>query len=168
MPTPRKLPSPPRDTGNNGTAEPGESLYKAALARMTPEMREAFIDACLVAGIAEEDVIHALVLCQAKVMDAGFQGHAKEVAAAVRQELGNLVQRLDRIQRERAEADAKQTEFLSSQLEEIRRRESKVAAEQSKAWQEKALNYTLAFGVGLIVSPFLSAGIDAIRRFIHL
>jgi hypothetical protein len=73
--------------------EPGESLYKAALARMTPEMREAFIDACLTAGIAEEDVIHALILSQAKILDAGFNVHTRDVKGAVHQELSDLRQK---------------------------------------------------------------------------
>src|SRR5689334_12292887 len=91
--------------------ETGESLYKAALAQMTPEMREAFIDACVASGIREEDVIHALILCQAKVLDALKSTHAREVASSVQAVINGVAQRVETIQKERVAAELKQQQL---------------------------------------------------------
>src|SRR5947208_2989571 len=112
---------------NSHTPVTGESFYKAALERMTPEMREAFIDACLASGIREEDVIHALILCQAKILDAGLNAHAQEVTAAVQGELNGILQRIDQARKEGQAAREKLLQEQAANLEEIRRRQAQLA-----------------------------------------
>jgi hypothetical protein len=147
--------------------KPGEAVYAASLKTLPADMREAFEDACRGVGIVDEDVIHGLLLAQAKILNASLKAHTKEITAAVQAQLSALAQSVERIRQDRSDADARQSELLSSRLDEIRMRQAKLSEKESKGWQERALNYVLVFGVGLMVSPLLSAGIDAIRGFIH-
>jgi hypothetical protein len=129
-----------------------------------------------------EGAANSVAVYQSIVLSAVYNAIRHDVKAAaqaipdhVRQaaeEQGELIRKdlraqIDQARKEEQAAREKQLSELRETVEEIRERESKVAAKQAKGWQERALNYTLVFGVGLIVSPFLSAGIDAIRRFIH-
>jgi hypothetical protein len=133
------------------TIEPGESLYKAALASMAPEMRAAFVEACLAANIREEDVINALILAQAKILDVGFTGHTRDVKTAVNQELSGLIQRLDQIQKDHVTADAKQSDALRDGIEEIRRRAMAHNAAKAQSQKQAALTY----GLTALASVFL-------------
>jgi hypothetical protein len=50
---------------NNGLAN-----YQTVAEKMSPELREAFLNACLWSGLSEDDCIHAILAFQAELFDA--------------------------------------------------------------------------------------------------
>lgn len=145
--------------GTPRKAEPGGPIYKAALASMSPELAEAFKEVSVLTGISEDDVIHIWILSQAKLLDATFKAHTRDVTAAVQSQLHGLIQGIDRIRQDQATADAKQTSLFSSNLEEIRRRQAKLAEDEAKGWPWKVINNGLlilfaAFLGGLMLHSF--------------
>jgi hypothetical protein len=180
MNDPRPLEKPGRSDPVQGNGQPPELQAMLLAAKDDPAAREAILKVFYAGmeGAANSVAVHHCVL-----LSAVYNAIRRDVKAAVEalpdhvrqaaEEQGELIRQdlrthLDQARKEERAAREKHLSELRETLEEIRRRESKVAARLAKGWQEKALNYTLVFGVGLIVSPFLSAGIDAIRHFIHL
>jgi len=143
--------------------EQGASNYKAALAQMTPEMREAFIEGCLASGITEEDVIHALILCQAKVLDAFKSSLTKDLTAVTQGQLGAVAQSVERIRQERAQTDAQQTRLFADQLDKIHQREAKVTERESQSCQSLALNYGAIALASLLLGGWLVYFFDTKR-----
>ena len=140
-----------------------EAILKVFYAGMEGATKSVAVHHCVLLSAVYNAIRHDL-----KAAAEALPGHVQEAAA----EQGELIRKdlraqIDQARRDEQAVREKQLSELRETVEEIRERESKVAAKQAKGWQERALNYALVFGVGLIVSPFLSAGIDAIRRFIH-
>jgi BioD-like phosphotransacetylase family protein len=46
--------------------------YRAVAEEMSPELKEAFLNASLTARISEDDVIHAVLYFQAELLNSGF------------------------------------------------------------------------------------------------
>jgi hypothetical protein len=175
----RPLEKPGRSDPVPGDGQPPELQAMLLAAKDDPAAREAILKVFYAAmeGAANSVAVHHSVLLSAvyNAIRHDVKAAAQAIPDHVRQaaeEQGELIRKdlraqIDQARRDEQAAREKQLSELRETVEEIRERESKVAAKQAKGWQERALNYALVFGVGLIVSPFLSAGIDAIKRFIH-
>jgi hypothetical protein len=154
-------------------------LYQAALDELPAEMRQPFVEACVAAGIAEDDVVHGLALCQAtllgafvKLVDASNQkainAQAQQLATTER----NVIQRLDLAHKDEQTARERHQKASDAKLEEIRRRETKLAVAESQGWQQKVINNGLlilcaAFLGGLILYSFDSKRLDAANAQAH-
>jgi hypothetical protein len=143
--------------------EPGGSIYKAALEKLSPEMREAFVDACVTSGLSEDDVAHALLLAESKVLDAFKSAHSREVAAVVQGVVNGVAQRVETIQTERHAADLKQQQLLANQVEEIRRRQHDLTTRETKGWQKTILQHGITAAVTAVVVSGLAYWLDAKR-----
>jgi uncharacterized NAD(P)/FAD-binding protein YdhS len=175
----RPLEKPGRSDPVQGNGQPPELQAMLLAAKDDPAAREAILKAFYAGmeGAANSVAVHHGVLLSAvyNAIRHDIQAAAEALPDHVRQaaeEQGELIRKdlraqIDQARRDEQAAREKQLSELRETVEEIRERESKVAARQAKGWQEKALNYTLVFGLGVIASPLLGAGIDAIKRFIH-
>jgi hypothetical protein len=141
----------------------GQPLQKLVLDQMSPEMQAPFMDLCLAHKLTDDDPLFALILCQAKLLDAFKASVAKGASAAVEGQLTRLMGWGERIRQDRAAADAKQTELLGRHLEEIRRREAKVAEKGSQGWKAAALNYGAIALASLLLGGWLVYFFDAKR-----
>src|SRR5689334_17490999 len=131
--------------------KPG-GLYRAALAQMSPEMRAVFDDVCLTAKLTEDDPVYALLLADAKLLDAFKTGHVNEVTTAVKAALAGVMQRVETIQSERVTADQKQQQLLANQVEQIRRRQAGLSEAEAKSWQKDALKIGGGWAAGAILT----------------
>lgn len=144
----------------------GDVLGKIVTAYYT-EMEGATNSVAVYQSIILSAVYNAIrhdIQAMAEALPDYIRQAAEEQGELIRKD---LCAQIDQAREEVQATRERQLSELRETVEEIRERESKVAAKQAKGWQEKALNYVLVFGMGLVVSPFLSAGIDAIKRFIH-
>ncbi|SRR6266404_2202124 len=125
--------------------------YQALRAKMSPELQEAFLNACLSSEISENDSIHAIFAFQAELFSASLEriNTALDGALSVRQaenkQLASLLTACQASLKESAAAFAKQAALSAEQIESLKKeaRQSQQAERKARGAETEQLSRQL-------------------------
>lgn len=153
--------------GNRPPLGRGNPDYRAALAALSPELREAFKEASTLLGIAEDDVIHLWMVSQAKLLEAFKGALGKDMLAALQPGsealllMGKRLEQLVNTSREAAQSRREQHEQLRQDEQKARetlRKDQQAGLAQIRQELAKAFQWhlvTVGVAVGLTAAVCL-------------
>jgi hypothetical protein len=144
-------------------------IYETSLESLPADVREIFREACTGVGIVDEDVIHALLLAQTKILDGAYKGLRKDVLGTIEGQIAPLSARIEALKAElsRQNDQAREEDQTARQaladkwdqqaadtrekMDDLARREAALAARESRGWQSKLIDHGMTAAAAIVV-----------------
>jgi hypothetical protein len=144
--------------GSEAPKDGGLGDYRAAAEKLSPALRDTLYRVFSRARLPEDDPLWGLLVADAELLQA-FLGGIDERFSQLSQQSEALKEQLrqqhDQLRRDEQATRQKHLAAADDRIEEIRRRQSDLAARESQGWQSSALKYGVVALAAVVLGGWL-------------